>query len=77
LLKQNPDKINWCRLSFNDSKEAVELLKQNPDKINWSRLSFNDSKEAVELLKQHQTRLNGVIYRLMHGSGRVVETEPR
>tara|TARA_X000000950_G_scaffold85310_1_gene107369 strand:+ start:6975 stop:7379 length:405 start_codon:yes stop_codon:yes gene_type:complete len=39
LLKQNPEKINWCNLSKNPA--AIRLLEENPEKIYWYYLSEN------------------------------------
>jgi hypothetical protein len=53
-LEQNPNKINWERLSGNPN--AIHLLEQNPNKINWERLSGNPN--AIHLLEKNQDKIN-------------------
>ena len=50
LLRENPDKIVWSKLSSNPCQDAIKLLKENRDKIDWYWLSKNP--KAIELLKE-------------------------
>ena len=57
LLKNYPDKIDWCSLSSNP--DAIQLLKTKyPDKIDWNCLSLNRNPEAIKLLKQNPNKIN-------------------
>jgi len=57
LLKNYPDKIDWCSLSSNP--DAIQLLKTKyPDKIDWNCLSLNINIEAIELLKQNPKKID-------------------
>jgi hypothetical protein len=40
-LRENPDEIDWRRMSYNKSEGVLVLLKDRPDKINWYGLSRN------------------------------------
>ena len=54
LLENNPDKINWDRLSGNPN--AIHLLKKNLNKINWICLSENSN--AIHLLENNLDKTN-------------------
>jgi hypothetical protein len=57
LLKENPDKIHWDRLSFNPNAEAIALLKEYPDKINWMGLSQNPNIFTYDYDKMRENML--------------------
>ena len=57
LLKNYPDKIDWCSLSSNP--DAVKILKNKyPERINWDCLTLNINIEAIKLLKQNPKKIN-------------------
>jgi hypothetical protein len=70
ILKENPDKIDWCLLSINPN--AIELLKEYPNKIRWYWLSDNPSifepikepiyKEELIAAVFHPTRFARYLY---------------
>lgn len=62
LLEQNPDKINWEKLSENTSPFATHLLEKHPEKINWYVLSRNPSTHAIHMLRQEINRINNRTY---------------
>jgi hypothetical protein len=57
-LRENKDKIDWSKLSFNPN--AIELLRENIDKIDWRELSANHN--AIELLKENQDKINWYMF---------------
>ena len=58
LLRENPDKISWIRLTQNSSPDAIQLLRENPLQIDWTHLSLNPCAEAIALLKENQDKIN-------------------
>ena len=58
ILRTNPYKINWLKLSKNPCPEAIQLLRANPDKISWDRLSFNPCSEVIQLLRENQDKID-------------------
>jgi hypothetical protein len=57
LLKANPKKIVWWKLSSNPAPYAIELLKENKKRINWVYLSGNPNDEAIDLLKANPKKI--------------------
>jgi hypothetical protein len=56
ILKNNIDKIEWYRLSINES--AMELLKDNQDKIDWGYLSKNPGIFTYDYEKMRNSNLD-------------------
>ena len=65
LLKENPEKIDWYRLSTNQN--AIELLKENPEKIDWYHMSNNPSIFTYDYSKMvERPFVEELMYRLYH-----------
>jgi len=64
LLKRNPDKIDWCFLSLNPSKEAIPILRANPSKIDWTYMAHNPNvmeyADFIKYLVRPTTKLGSV-----------------
>ena len=56
FLEENPDKIEWGRLSANPA--AIEILRKNQSEIQWKWLSSNPSPGAIELLEKNPTKVD-------------------
>jgi hypothetical protein len=54
LLEENPNKIDWCRLSINSN--AIHLLEKNTDKILYGLLCQNSN--AINLLEANVNKLD-------------------
>ncbi len=52
FLLQNPDKINWPKVSSNPAEWAKQMLLENPVRIHYAYLSYNSSDWAINLLKE-------------------------
>ena len=67
LLKENPEKINWNYLSYNEN--YIELLKENQDNICWALISQNPSifTYDYELIKERFKELGEeIIHKALH-----------
>ena len=58
LLRENPDKISWIRLTQNSSLDAIQLLKENPLQIHWTHLSLNPNAEAIQMLRENPLQID-------------------
>ena len=64
-FKQNPDKINWEGLGFNQNPKVMELYREKEknyptffDSLSDNILSFNENDEAIEFLKEHPNMIS-------------------
>ena len=54
ILQLHPNKVNWCKLSFNIN--AISMLEKNQDKISWHNLSYNFN--AISLIEKNLDKIN-------------------
>ena len=69
MLKQNPDKIDGKRLSYNKNPEAMELLEKYQDKIDWWHFTLNPNIFILDYskMKENRKELNReIIEKAMH-----------